>query len=207
MGHVTDLTSIDSHFDSGRNWRSSTVTLTGSEIHDATKKLRRLLAADSLAGRSVLDIGRDYGIHALADLRPRATDVAAFDIDPDSVATAEQLIAGHAPASAADVRLGSIFEIDTASFKTLNVVHSRRVPHHTGRMHEPLRRAAALVRPSGTFAFVLYRWTWCRPLWTIEKRGHRDAAESRRQFARNAYVTVVRLGMLFTERSYDDYLA
>ncbi len=204
---MSDLTGLDSHFEFGRNWRSYAARLTGPEIDDATEGLRRLLGIESLAGRRFLDIGCGSGIHTLAALRLGATNVVALDIDPDSVATTEQLLARHAAGNRADVRQASIFEIDTRSFSEFDFVYSWGVLHHTGQMHEALRRAAALVRPGGTFAFALYRRTWCCPLWKVEKRWYRDAGERGRQFARNAYVTVVRLGMLFTGRSYTDYLA
>ena len=205
--HMADLTAVESHFEFGRNWRSFAASLSGPEIDDATDGLRKLLGIDSLADRSFLDIGCGSGIHALAALRLGARNVVALDIDPDSVDTTQQLLARHAPGHAVDVRLASVFDTQVVTHSSFDAVYSWGVLHHTGRMHEALRRAAALVRPGGMFAFALYRKTWCCALWKLEKRWYRDAGERSRRHARSTYLNVVKLGMLLTGRSYRDYLA
>lgn len=203
---MADLTAVESHFQFGRNWRSYAENLSDLEIDDATEAMGKLLGTDTLADRSFLDIGCGSGIHALAALRLGATRVMALDIDPDSVDTTRRLLARHAPGHVVEIRVASIFGSEGIERASYDVVYSWGVLHHTGRMHEALRRSAVLVRPGGTFAFALYRKTWCCPLWTLEKRWYRDAGERARRLARSTYVNIVRLGMLLTGHSYRRYL-
>jgi 2-polyprenyl-6-hydroxyphenyl methylase/3-demethylubiquinone-9 3-methyltransferase len=53
----------------GKNWAQFLQTLTDSKIAEAVKSLQRNLEADSLAGKSFLDIGSGSGLFSLAARR------------------------------------------------------------------------------------------------------------------------------------------
>lgn len=165
-----DLTGLESHFAFGENWSDFAATLGEAQIARAVESLARLLPADELAGRSVLDIGSGSGLSSLAALRLGARSVLALDIDPASVETTSRVLAAHAPGADWSVRAANVLEISPAELGQFDVVHSWGVLHHTGDMWRAVERAAAFVRPGGLLAIALYRKTPACGAWREAKR-------------------------------------
>ena len=200
-----DLTRVETHFAFGDNWASYAESITETEIAEAVAGLRRLLGESDLAGLRVLDIGSGSGIHSLAALRLGAAEVVAVDLDPNSVATTREVLRQFAEGRG-QVQQLSVFELDPARLGQFDIVYSWGVLHHTGDMNRAITRAAAMVAPKGLFAFALYRRTWLCPLWVREKKWYSQASERLQKRARRAYAVVLRLGLLATGRSFDDYV-
>lgn len=204
---MSEVTNAEARFEFGKNWRSYASQVSEHQVQEAVSGLRNVLQVDSLQGKAFLDIGCGSGIHTLAALQMGAARVVAIDIDADSVATTEELLARYAPSDCVDVRQGSILDDSVLSQADFDVVYSWGVLHHTGRMHAAIEQAASLVREDGLFAFALYRRTWCCPIWSAEKRWYVGAGERARGRARAAYAALVRLGLLIAGRSFADYVA
>src|SRR5689334_15093694 len=76
----------------GKNWAEFIERrLSDKIVQDSMDHMRRLMHADSLKGKTFLDIGCGSGIHSLAALRLGADKVVAFDYDDDSVATSRKV--------------------------------------------------------------------------------------------------------------------
>jgi SAM-dependent methyltransferase len=201
MSQSSDLLGQESHFAFGKNWADYAKLVQEGQIEKAVEGLQRL-AAGSLQGKRVLDIGCGSGLHALAALRLGAAEVVSVDIDPDSVATARALLELHAPGKPWQVLQASIFDADPQSLGCFDVVYSWGVLHHTGDMYGAIRRAAALVAPRGQFIFALYRVTRLCWFWKIEKRWYARAGSRAQAFARSIYVALFRLAHRGTFDAY-----
>ncbi len=201
-----DLTKQETHFAFGRNWAEYAEKITDSEIGEAERGLSRLLAGTSLEGKRFLDIGSGSGLHALAALRLKATEVVAIDIDPDSFATTRAVLNRHAGANRWRAEQISVFDLTTAQFGSFDVVYSWGVLHHTGDMARAIRCAGALVKDGGQFVFALYRRIWMDPFWRVEKRWYTRAAPVAQRRARAVHEVLFRLGLRVTGRRFDDYV-
>ncbi len=200
-----DLTQVETHFAFGKNWASYAESIDEAEIAEAVAGLRRLLGGADLNGLRMLDIGAGSGIHSLAALRLGAAEVVSVDIDPDSVATTRQVLQRHGEGRW-QVRELSVFYLDPNRLGKFDLVYSWGVLHHTGAMRRAIANAAAMVAPQGQFVFALYRRTWLCPLWTQEKKWYSKASQVMQLRARKAYASILRLGLLASGRSFDDYV-
>ncbi len=195
-------------FGFGRNWLEFAKLLDQERIEQAEQSLRRLCGDESLAGRTFLDIGSGSGLFSLAARRLGAL-VHSFDFDPDSVACTAALRDRHG-ATGPDwtVEQGSV--LDAAYLErlgTFDIVYSWGVLHHTGAMHEALRRASQRVAPGGLFVFALYRKTRLCWAWTIEKRWYAKASPKSQSAARAVYSNLMRARFAVTGRDFRDYVA
>jgi 2-polyprenyl-6-hydroxyphenyl methylase/3-demethylubiquinone-9 3-methyltransferase len=207
MSDAAKLLDQSSHFAFGKNWASYAQLVTEARVQAAVDSLRKLAGGD-LQGKSFLDIGCGSGLHALAASRLGAREVAAIDIDGDSVATALQLLQTNAPGQRWSVRQASVFDLEKNPAGVVDVVYSWGVLHHTGAMYRALRASAALVAPGGQFIFALYRWTPLCWLWKIEKRHYTAASPTAQARARSAYVALFRTAFALRRRgSFSSYLA
>src|SRR5215216_870443 len=77
-------------FQFGQNWSQFLPVIDEDRIQRAETSLKDMLEADSLAGKSFLDIGSGSGLFSLAARRLGAR-VHSFDFDPKSVACTRQL--------------------------------------------------------------------------------------------------------------------
>jgi SAM-dependent methyltransferase len=202
MSQSSDLLRQDSHFAFGKNWADYAKLVRDEQIAKATEGLQRL-AAGSLQGKRVLDIGCGSGLHALAALRLGAAEVVSIDIDTHSVATARALLELHAPGKPWRVLELSVFDADPQALGRFDVVYSWGVLHHTGDMYRALRQAARLVAPNGQFIFALYRLTRLCWFWKIEKRWYARAGARAQAVARSVYVALMRLVWAFVVRFRD----
>jgi 2-polyprenyl-3-methyl-5-hydroxy-6-metoxy-1,4-benzoquinol methylase len=192
---MLEATDVSAHFAFGENWADYAKLIDEPRIAQATEDVRRLLG--DLSGKSFLDIGCGSGLHALAAARLGAARVVAVDVDPKSVETAQRVLAGLA--IPLDVRAVSVFDLPDEQF---DAVYSWGVLHHTGAMHEAMRKAARLVRPEGLFAFALYRKTPACAAWKVEKRIYANAPRTMQHILRGLYVAAYAAALTLTGRSF-----
>ena len=203
-----DLTQQEAHFAFGKNWASYGEKVTGVEMEEAEKALSRLLGGKRLEGERFLDIGCGSGLHSLAALRLGAKDVMAVDLDPDSCATTQTLLGRYAPAGTYfRVELISVFDLDPSKLGTFDTVYSWGVLHHTGDMDRAIRCAASMCAPEGRFVFALYRRIWMDWFWHLEKRWYAKTSFAAQACAQALHVSLFKLGLLATGRSFAKYMA
>lgn len=202
-----DLTKAETHFAFGRNWASYAQGVTEAEIVEAEKGLLRLLGGEPPSALRVLDIGSGSGLHSLAALRLGAGTVHAIDIDRDSVETTRSLLARFAPGRDWRAEQASVFDLTPERLGEFDIVYSWGVLHHTGNLDRALRTAVRLVRPGGTFVFALYRRVAADFFWRWEKRWYAQASGAAQARARAVYVSLFKVGLRLTGRSFASYLA
>lgn len=141
----------------GRNWASFLETITEERIAAAEQSLLNLLQAETLTGRTFLDIGSGSGLFSLAARRLGA-GVTSLDFDPQSVACTQTLRNRSFPGDLQwQVIQGSILDDQLVqSLPPSDVVYSWGVLHHTGAMWTAIDNAARLVHPGGLLAIALY---------------------------------------------------
>jgi cyclopropane fatty-acyl-phospholipid synthase-like methyltransferase len=181
-----DTTSLASHFGFGDNWRSFARGVDERQIAQAVQGLSRFLDAQSLAGRSFLDIGCGSGLSMLAALRLGAAAVHGVDLDPASVAAARGLLTLHAPEGRWSIEERSVFDLESGAGR-YDIVHSWGVLHHTGAMWRAVDRAAAMVADGGVLAIALYRRTPLCGLWRVEKRFYAHASRGAQVLVRGLF--------------------
>ena len=196
-----DPRQLESHFAFGENWQSFVSTVTEDSIAEAMRSLARLLPADEIAGRRLLDIGCGSGLTMLAAARLGAGSVEGVDIDPNSVEAAQALLSRHLPDGRWSVRTASVFDLSPEKNGTFDIVHSWGVLHHTGDMAGAIRNAAALVAPGGTFVIALYRRTPLCGFWRWEKRLYSAAPKPVQALLRGAYRGIHAAGLIATGRN------
>lgn len=202
-----DKKEVSSHFAFGQNWASYAALIGGAEIEEAKRGLLKLIPETEFAGRSFLDIGCGSGIHALAAARLGTSRILAVDIDPDSVKTCETVLVANGISTPWRTEVESVFNLDSAREGAFDIVYSWGVLHHSGDMWLAVDKAAAMVAPNGLLAIALYRRTRIDPFWLVEKRLYAHAPKSIQAVVRAAYVAAFRAGMLWTGRSFRDYVA
>ncbi len=158
-------------FEFGKNWSRFLHHLDDNRIGIAEYMLREMLEAETLAGKSFLDIGSGSGLSSLAARRLGAR-VFSFDYDPDSVACTTELRRRYFPEDTAwTVERGSALDEGyVRSLGTFDIVYSWGVLHHTGAMWQGLENAAHAVAPGGKLFVAIYndtgsqarRWMWLK---------------------------------------------
>jgi 2-polyprenyl-3-methyl-5-hydroxy-6-metoxy-1,4-benzoquinol methylase len=193
-------------FQFGENWTNFIGILTPERIEEAEKSLRILLAKDSLAELSFLDVGSGSGLFSLAASNLGA-QVTSFDFDADSVRATQALRnAGRYPNW--HVYQGSILDIDfVTSLGHFDIVYAWGVLHHTGEMWNALENAVSLVKPDGTLAISLYRRTPMCRFWKIEKRLYSGVPRPVQAVMRAAYKSAYIAGLVATGRNPIAYVS
>ena len=204
---MNDLKAVESHFKFGENWSSYSSLIDEDRIENSVKGLQKLLSDGGVSGKSFLDIGCGSGLHSFAALLLGAKEIIATDLDSDSVATTEKVLAKHGANKPYRVMQVSVFDLPDKLKQTFDVVYSWGVLHHTGAMVEAICKAAAMVSPDGLFAFALYRKTPYCGLWRAEKKWYSKASLRQQEIARAIYVMLFRLGCFVTGRSFKQYVA
>ena len=147
----------------------------------------RKLFPEGLAGKTFLDIGCGSGVHALAALSLSARSVTAIDIDENSVATTQDLLAKLAPSGKWKAEVKSVFDLD-ARYGRFDVVYAWGSLHHTGNMWRAINLAAGCVAPGGALALAIYAKTPLDGLWSAEKRIYSRSPRPIQWAIRQAYL-------------------
>lgn len=171
----------DGRFPFGRNWADYAGSVNESRIAGARDSLAMMLGRNSLEGQTFLDAGCGSGLFSLAARRMGAR-VHAFDIDADSVRTAERLRERFAPGDPEwIIEQGSM--LDAAWLDRLgqfDVVYAWGTVHHTGAMWHALDYVAARVKPGGTLYVSVYNdQGWRSRYWLAVKRAYNHDPVSR----------------------------
>ncbi|WP_051335478.1 class I SAM-dependent methyltransferase [Methylocapsa acidiphila] len=199
-----ELTDLSTHYGFGENWSAFVDQLNDTAIDEAVRGFRRLLTAEEIAGRHMLDLGCGSGLHSLAALRLGAGQVTAIDIDPVSVVTTQRLLGRLHPNGRWSVKALSVFE--TSRMPQYDVVYSWGVLHHTGDMIRAIKMAADRVAPRGLLCVALYRRTPSCWAWRIEKRIYTGSPQWVRRLIEAIYVAAFRLALALKRRSFGDYV-
>ena len=202
-----DLRDVSTHFAFGRNWASFARSIGEAEIREAERGLQQLLAAEDIAGCSLIDIGCGSGLHALAAVRIGADRVLAVDLDPESVATARAVLERHGASEHATVLEANALALEPAVHGTFDIVYSWGVLHHTGAMWEAVERAAGLVAPGGQLVLALYRSTRFDGFWMREKRWYKSARPWAQKLARGLYIGVYRSYLALKRQNFRTFVA
>lgn len=164
------LTSVDTHYEFGKNWQDYSRVITEAELECSIRSLNQMLGSVGVENKSILDIGCGSGLHAIAMIRLGAQHVSGVDIDVNSVATAREVCRKFDLETKADFEQASVFELPSRHQSAYDIVYSWGVLHHTGSMWKALDCALACVKPGGYFAFALYERTSLCGFWRMEKR-------------------------------------
>jgi len=166
----TGLNTVRSHtadrFDFGANWTAFLAVVDDRRILEAETSLRRMLGIDTLRGRTFLDIGCGSGLFSLAARRLGA-QVVSFDVDPLSVACAEELRRRYLPENTGwRIEQGSVLDASyMRSLGSFDVVYSWGVLHHTGEMWRAIERACGAVRTGGYLLIAIYNDQGRKSVW------------------------------------------
>ncbi len=202
----SELLEVESHFKFGENWARYAELLDQERIDQAEADLKRIIGRDRLDGVRFLDIGSGSGLHSLAAIRMGAAEIMAVDIDPDSVRTTQQTLTRFAPEAKFTCQKLSIFDATPETLGLFDVVYSWGVLHHTGSMHEAIRRASTLVKPDGTLALAIYRKTVLCGFWKLEKRIYRKLPKWGQSVVQGLYTLKNRARFLVKGESFREYL-
>ncbi|MGD9838216.1 MAG: class I SAM-dependent methyltransferase [Afipia sp.] len=202
------LKELDSHFSFGENWASYAKLIGERQIEQAMEGLTKLIPANDIKGRTFLDIGCGSGLHALAAARLGVSRVVGVDIDPNSAATARQVLSQHAKDTPWQIESVSIFDLTPQSFGLFDIVYSWGVLHHTGDIWQAIDNASALVAPGGLLAVAFYRETYLDPFWKLEKRLYTSAPSFIQNAIKGGYIGAFRLARAATRQgSFSNYIA
>jgi 2-polyprenyl-3-methyl-5-hydroxy-6-metoxy-1,4-benzoquinol methylase len=144
-------------FQFGENWRRFLSLVDESRINQATRSLQEMLRIEDLGGVTFLDVGCGSGLFSLAATHLGARQVHSFDVDPGSVACAQQLRARFADGSNWEIEQGNILDpgyVD--SLGEWDVVYAWGVLHHTGDLWRALEKVGTLVAPGGMLFISIY---------------------------------------------------
>lgn len=144
-------------FSFGENWRSFVDTVSDDSIQRALSDIERWLGADTVIGKTILDIGSGSGIHSLCFHRLGAKEVSSFDLDPKSVESTRLLWRKAGSPSNWEIAQGSILDKDfVAGIGKHQIVYSWGVLHHTGSMWQAIDNACGLVEKGGLLWIAIY---------------------------------------------------
>ena len=168
-------------FEFGKNWKSFLEVLTESRIRAAESSLIKLLDAQSLSGRTFLDIGCGSGLFSLAARRLGAS-VVSFDADSDAVACANELKKKFFDGDQSwRIHHGSALDEQFVSgLGQFDIVYSWGVLHHSGAMWQAIGNTLSTVAPGGMLVLALYNDQGRKSRgWHVVKRVYCSNAVSR----------------------------
>ncbi|PYS84881.1 MAG: SAM-dependent methyltransferase [Acidobacteria bacterium] len=144
-------------FSFGKNWRSFVDTVSEETVRLSMTNIEEWLGRDSVAGRTVLDVGCGSGLHSLCFYLLGAKGVVSLDADPYSVESTRILWEKAGKPANWRTSQGSILDKDfVGGLGSHEVVYSWGVLHHTGSMWEALDNACSLVSRGGVLWVAIY---------------------------------------------------
>jgi 2-polyprenyl-6-hydroxyphenyl methylase/3-demethylubiquinone-9 3-methyltransferase len=146
-------------FEFGRNWQSFVRTcLNADRIAVATASLQRILATETLRGRSFLDVGCGSGLFSLSAALLGAERVVSFDVDPQSVQASTDVRArAGLSADRWQIRQGSVLDEQfLATLEPADVVYAWGVLHQTGEMWRAIDNIIGRIKPGGVIVLSIY---------------------------------------------------
>lgn len=144
-------------FSFGRNWKSFSRFASDLAIRRAEEDVRLWLGPQSIAEKSVIDIGCGSGIHSLVFYQMGAASLVSIDADPCSVQSVNLFHARAGNPSNWRVLGGSILDEGLLnSLGRFDVVYSWGVLHHTGQMWTAIENASQLAAPNGQLWISIY---------------------------------------------------
>jgi len=163
-------------FSFGRNWASFLKRLNEARIAEAKKNLIEFLGAESLAGRSFLDVGSGSGLSSLAARRLEA-QVTSFDYDGQSVACTEELRRRYLPDDPSwIIKQGSVLDTEyLAGLGQFDIVYSWGVLHHTGAMWQAMANLKPMVKTGGLLFIAIYNDCGEVSRWWLERKRRYNA--------------------------------
>lgn len=202
------MTTVDTsdRFGFGKNWSQFVENnLTDERIENARKKLLDFLGAESLAGKSMIDVGCGSGIHSLAAIRSGVSKLVSFDYDPLSVSATNTLRKRAGMPESWHLTQGSV--LDTNFLSTLgrfDIVYSWGVLHHTGNLWAALDNVIPLVAPGGTLFIALYAAEPQEPspeFWLKVKKRYNDGGWATKRAIEGWYIARNMTGLVLSRNN------
>lgn len=189
------MTTVDTsdRFGFGKNWSQFVENnLTEERIENARKKLLDFLGLESLAGKSMIDVGCGSGIHSLAAVRSDVQKLVSFDYDPLSVSATNTLRKRAGLPNNWHVAQGSALDAGyLATLGPFDIVYSWGVLHHTGDLWRALENVIPLVAPGGTLFIALYAAEPQKPspeFWLKVKKRYNDGGWATKRAIEGWYI-------------------
>lgn len=148
----------DLKFGFGENWADYIAKNFSEErLQISLRHLLNFLKLETLKGKTFLDIGCGSGLHSLAAWRAGAERVISFDLDQNSVATANKLHGFSGSPENWQIFQGSVLDDQfLATLPKADIVYSWGVLHHTGRMWQAVENASRCLHEQSVFYIALY---------------------------------------------------
>ena len=161
-------------FQFGSNWKKYLRNISESRIQKAIESLQKNLGANTLEGKSFLDIGCGSGLFSLA-ARKLGAHVISLDFDPQSVECTAHLRDRFFPNDEGwRVQQGSALSPeDLRAIGKCDIVYSWGVLHHTGSMWQALENIVPCSSDNGKLYIALYNdqgtrskiWWWIKKIY------------------------------------------